>query len=166
MKRIVIATLILLQGFWLFSQDNKITKEINEQVWTIFIRSVAGGEDELFKSVHSKDAVRVIQDERQILGYEQYFQKIPDSLKAKWAHWKRTIELRFTQRISSEDKAFEVGYYKTTSTNIQTGEQRKSFGRFHVLLRKENGRWRIVMDADTGEGASEENFNGANPMQP
>ena len=116
------------------------------------------------KSVHSKDVVRVIQEDGQIFGYDQYFKKIPDSLIAKWANWKKNIELRFTQRISSEDKAFEVGFYKTTSTNIRTGEQRKSFGRFHVLLRKENGTWKIIMDADTGEGASEENFNKASPM--
>jgi len=58
-----------------------------------------------------------------------------------------------------------VGFYKTTSTNIQTGEQRKNFGRFHVLLRKENGIWKIVVDADTREEASEENFNKASPMQ-
>ena len=165
MKKIIITTLILFPGFVLFSQDNKITKEINEQVWVPFIRSFGNGDEELFKSVHSKDVVRVIQDDREILGYDHYFKKIPDSLRAKWANWKKTIELRFTQRISSEDKAFEVGFYKTTSTNMQTGEQRKSFGRFHVLLRKENGTWKIVMDADTGEGASEENFNKASTIQ-
>ena len=165
MKKIMIAMLILFPGFMLFGQDKKITKEINEQVWMKFIRSFGNGDEELFKSVHSKDVVRVIQDEEQIFGYDHYFKKIPDSIKAKWSSWKKNIELRFTQRISSEDKAFEVGFYKTTSTNIQTGEQRKSFGRFHVLLRKESGTWRIVMDADTSEGASEENFNKASPMQ-
>ena len=57
---------------------------------------------------------------------------------------------------------FEKSHEK--DTNIQTGEQRKSFGRLHVLLRKENGAWKIVMDADTREGASEENFNKASPI--
>jgi len=165
MKKLIIAALVLLTSPILWSQDNKFTKEINEQVWMTFIRSFGSGDEELFKSVHSKDVVRVIQDDGEIFGHDQYFKKIPDSIKAKWSNWKKNIELRFTQRISSEDKAFEVGFYKTTSTNIQTGEQRKSFGRFHVLLRKENGTWRIVMDADTGEGASEENFNKASPMQ-
>ena len=165
MKKIIIATLILFPGFMLCGQDSRITKEINEQVWLTFIRSFGSSDEEQFKSVHSRDVVRVIQDDGQIFGYDQYFKKIPDSLIAKWANWKKNIELRFTQRISSEDKAFEVGFYKTTSTNIQTGEQRKSFGRFHVLLRKEKGTWKIVMDADTKEGASEENFNKTRPMQ-
>ena len=165
MKKIILATLILFPGFMLLGQDTKITKEINEQVWMTFIRSFGSGDEEQFKSVHSRDVVMVIQDDGQIFGYDQYFKKIPDSLRAKWANWKKNIELRFTQRISGEDKAFEVGFYKTTSTNIQTGEQRKSFGRFHVLLRKENGTWKIIMDADTGEGASEENFNKASPLE-
>lgn len=165
MKKIILATLILFPGFILWGQDTKITKEINEQVWMIFIRSFRNGDEEQFKSVHSRDVVRVIQDEGQIFGYDEYFKKIPDSLRVKWVNWKKNIELRFTQRISSDDKAFEVGFYRTTSTNTQTGEQRKSFGRFHVLLRKENGTWKIIVDADTGEGASEENFNKASPMQ-
>jgi hypothetical protein len=114
---------------------------------------------------YNENGLRVIQDDGEIFGYDHYFKKIPDRLKAKWANWKKNIELRFTQRISSKDKVFEVGFYKTTSTNILTGEHRKSFGRFHVLLRKENGTWKIVMDADTGEGASEENFNKASPLQ-
>ena len=164
MKKIIVITFILFPGFFVFAQDNTITREINEQVWTTFIRSFGSSDEDLFRSVHSKDVVRVIQDDGEIFGYDQYFRKIPDSLKAKWANWKKSIELRFTQRISGEDKAFEVGYYKTTSINTQTGEQRKSFGRFHVLLRKENGIWKIVMDADTGEGASEENFNKASPL--
>jgi len=58
---------------------------------------------------------------------------------------------------------FEKSHEK--DTNIQTSEQTKSFGRFHVLLRKENGAWKIVMDADTREGTSEEHFNKASPTQ-
>jgi hypothetical protein len=59
--------------------------------------------------------------------------------------------LRFIQRIASTDKAFEVGYYKSTSTNTTTGEKRSGYGKFHVLLRKENGVWKILMDADANE---------------
>ncbi|HET6768976.1 MAG TPA: nuclear transport factor 2 family protein [Chitinophagaceae bacterium] len=165
MKRIPALIVLLLYGSTLFPQNNKNTKEINEQVWHPFIKAFANGDDELFKSVHSKEVLRVMRDDGAILDYEQYFKKIPDSIKAKWGNWKKDIELRFIQRIASDDKAFEVGFYKTTSTNSQTGEQRKNFGWFHVLLRKENGVWKILMDADTGEGASEENFNKAGLMQ-
>ena len=165
MKKVLIMAFILFSASMVFGQDNTTTiQEINKQVWIPFIRSFASGDDETFRSVHSKDVIRVMQDDKQIVGYDKYFKKVPDSIKAKWGDWKKGIELRFTQRIAGDDKAFEVGYYKTTSTNIKTGEQRTGIGRFHVLLRKENGVWKILMDADTAEGASEENFKSANPM--
>ena len=165
MKNIVLAILFLFPAYMFFAQSNKNTKEINEQVWLPFIKAFGSGDDDLFKSVHSKEVMRVMQHDGAILDYEQYFKKIPDSIKVKWGSWKKNIELRFTQRIDSDNKAFEVGFYKTTSINSQTGELRKSFGRFHVLLRKENGVWKILMDADTGEGASEENFTKATVLQ-
>jgi hypothetical protein len=147
------------------AQQKEMVKEINEQVWKPFIRSFTIGDDEGFKAVHSKEVIRVLQDAKDIFGYDRYFQKQPDSLKAKWGNWKKDIELRFIQRIAGNDKAFDIGYYKTTSVNQQSGEVRKSIGKFHVLLRKERGVWKILMDADTSEGASEELFNGADPLE-
>ena len=165
MKKIILLTSIICFGLLSYGQESKFTQEINEQVWLPFIKGFSNGDDELFKSVHSKEVVRVSQDDKQIIGYDKYFEKVPDSIKAKWGNWKKSIELRFIQRIASEDKAFEVGYYRSTSTNTQTGEQRTGIGKFHVLLRKENGTWKILMDADTNEGASEEAFKKASPMQ-
>jgi ketosteroid isomerase-like protein len=148
-----------------FSQTGSLEKEINEQVWKPFIKAFNSGDNEAFSAVHSKDVIRVIQDNNQVMGYDQYFQKIPDSIKTKWADWKKTIELRFLQRIASKDKAFEVGYYKTTSANTVTGEKRTGFGKFHVLLRKENGVWKILMDADAHEETNEAVFLTGKPME-
>ena len=165
MKKILLITGILCTGLLSRSQQNKFTKAINEQVWVPFIKGFETENDELFKSVHSKDVARVLQDDKQIIGYDIYFKKVPDSIKAQWGDWKKSIELRFTQRIANNNNAFEVGYYKTTSTNTQTGEQRIIIGKFHVLLKKENEVWKILMDADTKEGASEETFKKASPLQ-
>ena len=66
MKKMILATLILYAGFRLLGQDTKITKKINEQVWMTFIRFSGNGDEEQFKSVHSRDVVRVIQDDGQI----------------------------------------------------------------------------------------------------
>jgi ketosteroid isomerase-like protein len=164
MKKILVFIFIIFPASIIVAQDSKTTQEINTQVWIPFIKSFSSGDDETFKSVHSKDVIRVMQDSKEIIGYDKYFKKVPDSIKAKWSDWKKSIELRFTQRIAGDDKAFEIGYYKTTSTNIKTGEKRTGIGRFHVLLRRENGVWKILMDADTAEGVLEENFNRASPM--
>lgn len=166
MKKIVNCFLLcFFSAGYLTAQKTNTTREINEQVWKPFIKSFSNGDDETFRSVHSRDIIRVIQDDKQIAGYAEYFKKVPDSIKSKWSEWKKKIELRFVQRIASDDKAFEVGYYKTTSTNSKTGEQRTGIGKFHVLLRKENGVWKILMDADTAEGASEEVFRKAMPLE-
>jgi len=154
-----------LTGLNAISQGDSLQRQINEQVWKPFISSFNQGNDEGFSAVHSREVSRVMQDSKQIIGYDQYFKKQPDSVKAKWSSWKRNIELRFTERIASRDKAFEVGYYKSTSTNTTTGETRTGIGKFHVLLRKENGIWKILMDADTKEGASEEVFQKARPLE-
>ncbi len=148
-----------------FSQTDSLQNEINEQVWKPFIKAFNNSDDEAFSAVHSKDIIRVVQDNNQVMGYDQYFKKIPDSTKAKWKDWKKNIELRFIQRIASKGKAFEVGYYKSTSTNIVSGEKRTGYGKFHVLLRKENGVWKILMDADANEKTDEVVFLSGKPME-
>ncbi|HJS56391.1 MAG TPA: nuclear transport factor 2 family protein [Chitinophagaceae bacterium] len=140
-------------------------KEINEQVWKPFIKAFNTGDDEAFSAAHSKDVIRVVQDDHQVMGYNEYFKKIPDSVKAKRDNWKKNIELRFIQRFASGDKAFEAGYYKSTRTNIVTGEKRTGYGKFHVLLRKENGTWKILMDADAHEKTAEAVFMKGKPME-
>jgi len=165
MKKFSSICLILLTWHFSFSQSNSFQKEINEQVWKPFIKAFITDDNEAFRAVHSKEVTRVIQDDNQIMGYNEYFKKIPDSIRAKWKDWKKNIELRFLQRIASADKAFEVGYYKSSSTNAVTGEKRTGYGKFHVLLRKETGTWKILMDADANEKIDEAVFLKAKPME-
>jgi len=164
MKKIPGICLMLLFSITIFSQQNGFQKEINEQVWKPFITAFNNRDDDAFSAVHSKEVIRVSQDENRIFGYNEYFKKIPEREKARWKDWKRNIELRFVQRIASNDKAFEVGYYKTSNTNTVTGEKRTGYGKFHVLLRKENGTWKILMDADANEKTDEAVFMTAKPV--
>ena len=164
-KHLAVLIISMLAFFNLSAQKDSLQKQINEQVWKPFISSFSSGDDETFKSVHSTDVTRVLQDNNQIQGYAEYFKKIPDSIKAKWGNWKKSIELRFVQRIANNGKAFEVGYYKSTSTNTTTGESRTGYGKFHVLLRKENGRWKILMDADAHEKTDEKIFQTGKAME-
>ena len=148
-----------------FSQSDSLQQQINDQVWKPFIKAFNNSDNAGFRKVHSLALIRVIQDDNQVLGYEEYLKPVPDSIKAKWGNWKNHIELRFLQRIASNGKAFETGYYKTTSANITTGETRVSFGKFHVLLRTEDGTWKILMDQDAKEDADENRFLQAKAME-
>ena len=165
MKPFLSITVLLLFSNLILSQKQNLQKEINEQVWKPFINAFNNNDNEAFSSVHSKDLIRVTQDDKMIIGYDQYFKKLPDSVRRAWSDWKKNIELRFIQRIASVDKAFEVGYYKTSTTNSKTGEERTGYGKFHVLLRKENGVWKILMDADARENTNEEVFLTGEPLE-
>ena len=165
MNRLLLTSSIMFLSFTSFTQTDSLQKQINEQVWKPFIASFNNNDKGTFRSVHSKDVIRVIQDDNTILGYDEYFRDTPDSLKQKWAEWSRSIELRFTQRIANNGNAFETGYYKTTSSNKSTGETRTGYGKFHVLLRNENGRWKILMDADAHEKTNEAIFLTGTPIE-
>ena len=166
MRGIFLWAMVLATSFLTANgQSDSIQRQINQQVWRPFIQSFNARDNEGFRAVHSKEVSRVLQDEKRILNAEEYFKPVPDSIKARWAAYKSNLELRFTQRIATGDRAFEVGYYKSSSTNTNTGQTRTSYGKFHVLLRKENEVWKILMDADARENADEKTFMSAAAME-
>ena len=158
--KIIILILVhfFILPFSLFAQADSLQQQINQQVWRPFIRSFNENDTETFQSVHSKDLIRVIMDNHQLLGYEQYFKPVPDSIRSNRGKWKKSIELRFIQRMASTDKGFEVGYYKVSNSDMASGKRFISYGKFQVLLRKENGVWKILMDEDAKENTDESVF--------
>lgn len=159
---LIAVTLVIFIGSRSYSQEN-YQQQINEQVWKPFIESFSTNNDKAFEAVHSKEIIRVLQDDGRIWGHEQYFPVKDPQEAAKKPAGKRNIELRFIQRIASADKAFEVGYYKS-SWKGDDGKSRDFYGKFHVVLRKENGHWKILVDADSSKGASKEEFDKAAAM--
>jgi hypothetical protein len=142
----------------------KWVNEINEQVWKPFTTHLISGDKAAFSSVHSKQITRVQIDDGVILDFEKYFP--PQDKKNSNPSKKndRKFELRFDKRISNGAHAWESGYYK--GSVLQDGkETRTYYGRFYVVLQKENGNWKILVDADTGKEATKENFETARPME-
>lgn len=122
-------------------------------------------------SFEGRDSGGTKRNGKRILGYAEY----KESMVAGWPvrkeaaakdQIKHTFELRFTERISSGNLAYEVGYFKNEST-IPSGEKRSSYGKFHVTLRKEIGHWKILVDSDSNEGGTitEEMFQAASPLK-
>ena len=164
MKKLLFLILLIISNHS-FAQTSGFEKEITDQVWKPFIKAFNDRNNKAYSKVHSKDFIRVLRDNGEIYGFEKAFEAQPDSIAQKWAVWKRNLELRFIERIASENKAFEIGYYKTSTTNTSTGEKRTSYGKFYVLLRKEENVWKILMDADGSEGVDESLFQSAKPLQ-
>ena len=133
-----------------------VQKDINEQVWKPFIKGFNENNAELFMSVHSKDLTRSPRDAKKVLNWDQYNQQTE---KQTGVH---SIELRFTERINNDTQAIDVGVYKTSYPNHPP-----FYGRFHVVLRKENSTWKILVDMDSSEGGTigEAQFLAAKPME-
>lgn len=155
----------VLFAFTTFAQN--VQQEINEQVWKPFLKGFNDNDTKAFMAVHSKDVVRSPRDANQVLNWNQYFaQQEKGDTADKAAKRKRTLELRFTERISNKDQAIDVGVYKTSYVNPD-GTSRSFFGRFHVVMRKEQGTWKILVDTDSSENntISEKDYLAAAAME-
>ena len=166
MKKYLLLSIAVLFFLNAHAQQDSLTwvKDINEQVWKPFITHFISGNKEGFRSVHSKKITRVEIDRGAVLDYEKYFPPIDTNSPQPKRNSNRLFELRFDKRISNGTRAWESGYYK--GTVMQDGKEPRSYyGRFFVVLEKEEGTWKILVDADTGKEANEENFNKASAME-
>ena len=148
----------------LFAQEAQ--QEINTQVWKPFVEHFNNRNADGFLAVHSRDVVRAPRDSKTIFGWNEYLkQQQVGNERGKASGRKSSLELRFTERIAKDNLAIEVGVYKTTSTDKE-GNSHLFFGRFHVVLRKEQGVWKILVDTDFSEGGTigEKEFLAANAM--
>lgn len=141
--------------------------EVNAQVWEPFIKHFNDNNTEGFMAVHWRDLVRSPRDGKTVLNWNEYFtQQQAGDKRDREAKQKRTLELRFTERIYGNNQAVEVGVYKTSYLKSD-GSSQSFYGRFHVVLRKESGVWKILVDTDSSENNSitETDFLKAAPLK-
>lgn len=156
--------MIVLVSHTASGQDS--VSEIDEQVWKTFIKAFSQHDPKTFLSVHSKELIRAPRDSRRLLNWDEYLKQQSAGDKYEVDNGiTRTIELRFSERHANATQAIDIGVYKTTVTR-KDGTSDSFYGRFHVVLRKENGRWKILVDTDSSEGHSigEEEFLIGKPL--
>lgn len=143
---------------------------INEQVWKPFTKAIMNQDVAGFVSLHSTDLVRAEVNRKQVMNLEAYRK----GMESGWPKWKESIEknkesyrfeLRFLERICNGELAYEIGYFKNEVTNA-SGVKHETYGKFHVVLRKEAGVWKVLVDADSNEGGTitSEMFLAAKPI--
>lgn len=142
-------------------------KEIDEQVWKPFIASFNSYDTKTFMDLHSKDVVRSPREAKVLLNWNEYFKNQEQSdTRDKNGGVKREIHLRFIERISNANQAIDIGIYKTTvSTHDGKSSTYSYYGQFHVVLRKENETWKILVDTDSSKGITDKDFQAATPLQ-
>lgn len=146
------------------SQYESRLKEINQQVWHVFTKAFETSDVELFKSIHSKDLIRVNGDNDIVKNLNEYLQGYEQNWKNPAIN--NTISFRFIERINNEHVASERGIYKFT-VNPGSYSENSYYGKFHVILRKEDNIWKLMVDYDSSENNTidQEAYNKANPME-
>ena len=144
--------------------SSSFVTEINDQVWKPFKKAYEARDAKLFNSLHTDDALRIT--EGGITPGPDYKARITEGFQRPF-DGTITIDFAFEHRLYYGDLAYEVGYYRITY--IRPGqEEASSYGRFHVMLRKINGQWKIAQDWDTemigSHKISEDDFHGATPL--
>jgi ketosteroid isomerase-like protein len=133
-------------------------QEINEQVWKPFIRSFSNFDTEAFMSLHSPDVVRLDVEGGNSSDFDTYrARQESGDIRSREQGWRRSIDLRFEYRAVRDSFAYETGYYRTSSWSAEDTVARHYYGKFNVILKKTEGRWKILLDADHG-GVAEAEF--------
>lgn len=150
MKRyLFLSFALLLVANLLTAQEINFQKEINDQVWRPFIKTYNSFDTEGFMAIHTKDIIRINRDGGSIRIGEEYKTGMQQGNERSLKNnYQRSIEFRFLERLARSEVAFEVGYYKVTSKRGDADE-RVFYGKFHVVLKKEDGLWKLDMDSDT-----------------
>lgn len=167
MKKLFLCMLSFVSLHPLFCQDANLQKEINEQVWRPFIKTYNAYDTEGFMAIHTKDVIRISRDGKNIWIGEEYHESMrqnqEQSLKS---NLKRDISFTFLERIARPEVAFEVGFYKVSIQ--REGEEARSFyGKFHVILKKVDGQWKLDIDSDTSNKGqiAESDFQSGKKME-
>lgn len=150
MKIIYSLVFVALIGGNVFSQqytpDPAIEAEVNLQVWKPFKVAYEARDWKSFNNLHTDDMLRVNKWGGIKTGIE-YKASVEKSYQRKDSR-KRTIDLWFEHRIYSDDFGYEVGYYRVIYDEPGK-DQLITHARFHVVLKKINGVWKIAQDWDT-----------------
>ena len=169
MKKLTLTVLCLFLASLTFSQSYKgspeTEKEVNLSVWKPFKESYESRDWQTFNDLHTDDVMR-ISTWSGIRTGEEYKEANKKNAMRKDAP-ARIIDFWLEHRIYGEGVGYEVGYYRI-SQNTPDGETRSSYARFHIVLRKVNGHWKIAQDWDinqiNGEPVTAEDFAKGEPL--
>jgi len=149
-KKIIFSTLLAI-GFGnpVYTQTSTNLKEIN-QVWSKFYQAFETLDYTLMADIHSKDLVR-ISGGQCISDYDTYINRYKSNFaKSKENGISNNVSIRFFERINNDSVASERGIYRLIRNKDKNDEQ-AYYGQFHVIYKKENGQWKILMDYDSTE---------------
>lgn len=142
--RNLLFVLLLVSIFPVFSQETQA--EIDQQIWVPFTKAWESNDHKAYNALHTDDVWRITPG-RLLVG-DAYKKRNVERMTSNISQGqKRRIEFWFEHRMANNDKAYEIGYYRITDTSAD--EPKYYYGRFHIALKKIDGRWKISQDWDS-----------------
>ena len=118
---------------------------IDSMVWEPFKKAYLEKDGPLYVSIHTDDILRVTPwGITQGLEWKDKMLKKFDEESRKAC----VIDFVFEHRIHEEHIAYEVGYYQLYYLP-KSQDSEMHYGRFHVVLKKEEDQWKIAQDWDS-----------------
>lgn len=133
---------------------------IAKDVWEPFMASYHALDIDQFRSVHSSDLTRVSINMNRIEDNSNYFNNLGGFFQSLKTNGNQ-IDIKFSVRSTavSGDKAYQTGYYCFSSRGSdKEAFKPMAYGFFNVLLVKEDGAWKISVDADTHVSLTDAEF--------
>ena len=125
------------------------TREIDTDVWSVFVATVATDDIIGMGRVYFPDAVLVTP--RGTTPIKETLERWGRDMAAAKAKGNRaTVEFRFSRRQDDATTAFETGIFKYTVIE-KSGASNPKFYPFEQLMAKTNGKWRVLMERQFAE---------------
>jgi hypothetical protein len=132
MKKLIVFLMII--GCMQATAQTDFQKEIDETVWTPFIKYFENHQTKEFINLHDSSMIRVGIDRNNIYGVKTYEMRQARGDSASLANKaKRTIAFKFYKRIANATDAFEIGLYKSTNITAD-GKTQDYYGKFYVMV--------------------------------
>ena len=135
-------------------------EEIKKDVWTPFMESYRELDAEKLQSIHTADIVRVEVDNGIIEAGDKYLGNL-ERFFTYVEERERQMDISFTIMTTSigEGIGYQTGYFRVRSKDKTEDEYTpRGFGFFNVLLKKQEGKWKIAMDSDKPATITNEEF--------
>lgn len=145
--------LTLIFAFTVNGQENAEQEQINKDVWYNFMQAYQDLDASLFNQIHTDDVLRTVNDGgRMYIGREYKDKNLEVFNNWNAQRINQKIEFSFISRVQKGEFAYEIGIYKLTRKRGTNSSS--AYGKFHVILKKEDGIWRIMSDADSSENGT------------
>jgi len=145
----IILVLIVTTPITAQNAIESIQKEINHTVWKPFQKAFETLNGSAVNELYAEEVIRVT----------------PQGIDTKNDFIK--LDFWFDSRKTTTNTSYEVGFYRMKIT-LKGQLPKYSYGQFHIVLKKIEGKWKITQDWDTetigGEKITAKDFDKKKPL--